>query len=57
MKIKVKYYGSYIEAFISDGNTTIESGLLNEEEAASLAFQFESAAAEIRSFYNYIPGK
>lgn len=44
MKIYIKNSWPYRYVFISDGNTTIDNGILDEEEQIKLAEQFIDAA-------------
>ena len=47
MDITVRRVPPYVECKISDGNTTLDLGLLDEEEALDIVREFISAAEDL----------
>ena len=52
MNIKVRKNAVYVEYAFNDGQTKVESGLLNKWEALEAASQFASAADDLLRFDN-----
>ncbi len=52
MQIKIKHTSSFVQVMIVDGQTTLDLGLLNDEERAALAETLINAAYDIGPQYN-----
>lgn len=49
MRIEIRKVSDiFVKVEVEDGNTTLDLGLLNEEEAKELADQFQEAADKLR---------